>query len=109
MPGSVYKRGEIYWIKFYYKGMMYRKSAETVHKREAEKTLAKYMGEVARGEFKGFRDDALSMKELFDDFEEECRRRKLRGIDRIVSHMKPLRAWFERMDVEQVTERTIDR
>src|SRR5438876_823623 len=94
MPSSVYKRGEIYWIKLYSKGKMYRKSAETLNKREAEKTLAKYMGEVATETFKGFYDDALSMHELFNDFEEDCRRRKLRGIDRIASHMKPLRIWF---------------
>ena len=109
MPGSVYKRGDIYWIKFYAKGKMYRTSAKTQKITEAKKLLSKYLGEVATDTFKGFHDDALCMQELFDDFEDDCRRRKLRGIDRIVSHMKSLRAWFGKMDASQVSERHIDR
>jgi integrase len=109
MPGSVYKRNDIYWIKFYAKGKMYRTSAKTEKITEAKKLLSKYLGEVVTGTFKGFHDDALSMQELFDDFQDDCRRRKLRGIDRIVSHMKPLRAWFGKMDATHVSERDIDR
>jgi len=88
---------------------MYRASAKTVKITDAKKLLSRYLGEVAAGTFKGFHDDALSMQELFDDFEDDCRRRKLRGIDRIVSHMKPLRAWFGKLDATQVHERNIDR
>ena len=33
----------------------------------------------------------------------------LRGIDRIVSHIRPLRAWFGKMDATHVSERDIDR
>ncbi len=81
MPGSTYKRGEIYWIKFYYKGKKYEKSAKTNKKREAQGLLAFYMGQVVRGEFKGFEEDSLLMKELFDTFQKDCVRRKLRGVD----------------------------
>jgi hypothetical protein len=88
----VYKRGDIYWIKFYYRGKAYRTSAKTARVTDAKKLLSKYLGEVASGTFKGFRDDTASMQELFDDFQEDCRRRNLRGINRIVSHMKPLQA-----------------
>jgi integrase len=105
----VYKRGDVYWIKFYYRGKAYRASAKTARVTEAKKLLSKYLGEVASRTFKGFRDDTTSMQELFDDFQEDCRRRNLRGINRIVSHMKPLQAWFGAMSAEQVTERTIDR
>jgi hypothetical protein len=109
VPGSVYKRGEIYWIKFYAKSRMYRTSAKTGKITEAKKLPSKYLGEVAAGTFRGFHDDALSMQELFDDFEADCKRRKLRGMDRIVSHIKPLRAWFGKMDAAHVNERDIDR
>ena len=54
-----------------------------------------------------FHDDALSMQELFDDFEADCKRRKLRGMDRIVSHMKPLRAWFGAMDAPPMSTNAV--
>ena len=88
---------------------MYRTSAKTVKITDAKKLLSKYLGEVVAGTFKGFHDDALSMQEVFDDFADDCRRRKLRGIDRIVSHIRPLRAWFGKMDATHVSERDIDR
>ena len=109
MAGSVYQRGELYWIKFYYKGKKYEKSAKTTRKREAQDLLAFYMGQVVRGEFKGFEENSLSMRELFDAFHKDCERRKLRGIDIIGYHLKPLCAWFERMDADQVSERDINR
>jgi integrase len=108
-PPGVYLRGETFWIKFYFKGKMYRVSAKTNKVMEAKKLREFYLGEVARGTFKGFHEDTLSIQELFDDFEDDCRRRKLRGIDRIVSHMKPLRAWFSKMEATHVSERDIDR
>lgn len=108
MPGSVYKRGEIYWIKFYYRGKMYRKSAETVHKREAEKALAKYMGEVATETFKGFHDDAITTKQILDDLIADCARRKLRSLDTIIHHLKPIRRFFESIDSTMITARDIE-
>lgn len=51
---------------------------------------------------------ALSMSEILDDFMADCNRRKLRSIDTIAYHLKPIRAWFEVMRADQVTERDID-
>lgn len=109
MPGHVYKRGVVYWIKFYDNGKAYYLSAKTDKEREAKTLLSYYLGQVARGEFKGFEDKPLSMKELFDNFEADCKRRKLRGVDIIGYHLKPVRAWFEAMRVDQVTELELDR
>ena len=39
MPGRVFKRGEIYWVAFYCKGVEFRTSAKTDKKREAENLL----------------------------------------------------------------------
>jgi hypothetical protein len=69
MPGRVYKRGKTYWLSFYHKGVEYRRSTKTDKKREAEKILAHFLGQCARGEFKGFQDSShsLTINELFDD------------------------------------------
>jgi integrase len=95
-------------MKLYYRGKMYRKSAETRHKREAEKALAKYMGEVATGTFKGFRDDAITTKQMLDDLVADCARRRLRSLDTIIHHLKPIRRFFEAMDPTMITARDIE-
>jgi integrase len=109
MPGHVYKRGNIWWIKFYSKGKLYRKSSKSTKKSDAQKLLSRHLGEVATGTFKGFHEETISMREVFDDFEVDCRRRKLRSLDTVVYHMKPIRSWFEAMNGDQITERDIDR
>ena len=57
----------------------------------------------------GFEDRPLSMQELFDNFEADCKRRKLHGVDIIGYHLKLVRAWFEAMRVDQVTELELER
>lgn len=110
MPGSVYERNGIYWIKFYCNGKAYRTSAKTMKITEAKKTLSKYLGEVAAGTFKGFKQDvpSLTMGELLDDFEQDCRERKLRSLYKLISHLKPVRAYFNRYKAADVTVRHID-
>jgi integrase len=103
MPGSVFQRGEIWHIKFYYKGKPYQASAKTTKKKEAEKLLGRYMGAVAAGTFKGFRDDRLSMKDFLDDLVEDCARRHLRSLDTIIHHLKPIRRFFEPIDPHLIT------
>ena len=111
MPGRVFQRGDIYWIAFYCKGKEYRTSAKTIKKREAEHLLAFYLGQVARGEFKGFmqRGASLSIAEVLDDFEEDCQERGLAGYDRIRSHLNAVRAYFKTIVAEAVTELHIAR
>ncbi len=65
------------------------------------------MGQVVRGEFKGFEEDTLLMNELFNAFIRDCTRQKLRGVDIIGYHVKHLREWFGAMNADQVTERDI--
>jgi integrase len=105
----VYRRGEIFWIKFDYKGKSYRASAKTSKVTEAKRLRDFYMGQVARGEFKGFLDDRLSLKEILDDLVADCTRRKLRSIDTIIHHLKPIRRFFEPMDPHLIAVRDIER
>jgi integrase len=108
MPGSVYQRREIFWIKFYYKGIKYEKSAKTTNKKEAQKLLARYMGEVAAGTFKGFREDGISMQKILDDLVANCTRRKLRSLDTIIHHLKPIYRYFGPIDPTMITTRDIE-
>lgn len=112
LPGHVYKRGNIYWIKFSYQGKNYYTSSKSEREGDANRLLGMCLGEIAAGTFKGLHQDinqeVLRLQELLDDFEADCKRRKLRGLDRIVSHLKPIRTFFGDIPVTDITERRID-
>lgn len=110
MPGHVYKRGSVYWIKFYAHGKQYRKSSKSERKRDAEHLLSKYMGEIAAGTFHGFKEDtpSIGMRELLDDFITDCNDRKLRDMNKIISHLRPVREYFDGLAIGDVTVRRID-
>ena len=109
MAGRVFKRGETWHIAFSYKGTEYRKSAQTEKKREAEKLLAHYLGQCARGEFKGFLEDkALTLFELLDDFIADYKQRGLRDVRITQWRTNNLRGFFKDIPVADITERKID-
>jgi hypothetical protein len=105
----VYKRGNVYWIKFYAGKKPYYLPAKTTKKRESESLLSFYLGQVAQGEFTGVRPEPLSMQGIFDDFLKDCKYRKLRGLDIVQFHLKPVRAWFGNLPADQITALDVKR
>jgi integrase len=101
----------VYWIKFAHQGKRYYTSSKSERKRDAEHLLAMYLGEIASGTFKGLKTSrpAWSLRELLDDFEQDCTERKLRGVNRILSHLKPVRAYFAGRAVAEVTTQEVER
>ena len=49
--GSVYRRGNIWWIKFYRNGKPYRESSGSIKKMVAKRFLARKEGDIAKGKF----------------------------------------------------------
>ncbi len=47
--GSLYKRGNIWWVKFYRNGKCYRESSGTDKKIIAKKLLDRKEGDIAKG------------------------------------------------------------
>ena len=110
MAGRVFRRGETYHIAFSYKGKEYRKSALTERKREAERLLAFYLGQCARGEFKGFEDPEpeLTVNQLFDALIQDAARRKLRDMKTMQSRVRPMRKEFGTVAASALTDRRIN-
>lgn len=48
--GSIYKRGNIYWIKYYSNGKPYRESTKSSKEADAKRLLKKREGEISGGE-----------------------------------------------------------
>ncbi len=110
MPGRVFLRGEIYWIAFSHNGKEYRKSAKTEKKREAESVLSYYLGQCARGEFKGFQEGTktYSINEMLDDLLSDCEQRQLRSLVTVRLKTRHLREELGDLAASELTERHID-
>ena len=51
--GSIYKRGEIFWLKYYRNGKSYRESSNSGKESEAKRLLKKREGEISDGKIPG--------------------------------------------------------
>jgi integrase len=65
--GSIYRRGEIWWIKYYRNGRAMRESSESSRESDAKKLLAIREGDIARGLPISPRQARITIAELLED------------------------------------------
>ena len=69
---GLYKRGQVWWMDFVYKGMRYRKSTETEDKKLAQRIYDKVKGEIAEGKwFERLPGEDKTFGEMMERFESE--------------------------------------
>lgn len=89
--GSIYRRGEVFWIKYYRNGKPHRESARTDKESEAKKLLRRREGEIAQGKIPGIYFDRIRFDELAEDFLADYRingKKSLIRAERSVNHLK---------------------
>lgn len=62
--GSLYLRGQIWWVSYYVDSSRVRESADTTDKAVARQLLQKRLGQVAEGRFTGATADRVRIEEL---------------------------------------------
>jgi integrase len=93
--GSVYARGQIFWLKYYVPGRKQpvRESAETTDKKEAERLLRQRMAKAYRGAEYSEKTERVVVNQLFDLILEDYRllnRATTYDIEmRINKHLRP--------------------
>ncbi len=65
--GMIYKRGRMYWIKYYRNGKPYRESTRSVKEADAKRLLKKREGEISEGKLPGIYFDRVRFDELAED------------------------------------------
>ena len=80
--GSIYKRGQIFWIKYYRDGQCYRETSGSAKESEARKLLKRRLGEIYAGRFIGPDADKVTIRELAEDFENDYRINGRKSMDR---------------------------
>lgn len=66
--GMIYRRGNIYWIKYYRNGKPYRESTRSTKEAEAKRLLKKREGEISQGKLPGIYFDRVTFDELAEAF-----------------------------------------
>jgi hypothetical protein len=93
--GSIYKQGNIYWIKFYRAGKAYRESSRSKKPGPARRLLKKREGEIVENRFYGLRVEKIRFEELAEDFLNDYRTNAKKSLERAEMSLKHLKKSFE--------------
>jgi len=100
--GSIYKRGDVYWVKYYRNGRAYRESAISDKERDARNLLKKRLGEIALSRFNGPEAERVSVRNLSQDLLNDYRtngKGSLEGVEYRLKHLLPLFGDFKAHEV----------
>src|SRR6266571_725187 len=66
--GTTYRRGRIWWIKYYRNGQPFRETSKSENVSDAKRLLRKREGEIGTGGFLGLKAERVRFEELAEDF-----------------------------------------
>ena len=101
--GYVYKRGDIYWLKYYRHGKPYRESSKSDKITRAQKLLKKREGEIAEGKLPGIYFDKVTFNQLAEDFLTDYRINVKDTLSKAERSVKYLKEFFGGMKATEVT------
>ena len=100
--GMIYKRGRVYWIKYYRNGKPYRESTKSTKEADAKRLLKKREGEISSGKLPGIHFDKVRFDELAADFLADYRINQRKSLDRAELCVEHLRKMFEGMRIPSI-------
>ena len=106
--GALYKRGNIYWIKYYRNGKCYRESSGTSKKMVAKKLLERREGEIAQGKMPGILFDKVTFDQLAEEYIRDYRINRKKSIERAEISKKQLELYFGGDKVPSITSPRIN-
>ncbi len=101
--GMIYKRGNIYWIKYYENGKPHRESTKSEKETDARRLLKKREGEISDGKLPGVYFDRVKFNELAEDFLADYKLNQRKSLERAEISVKRLKEHFDGMRVVHIT------
>ncbi|WP_420265377.1 tyrosine-type recombinase/integrase [Candidatus Magnetominusculus dajiuhuensis] len=101
--GSIYKRGDVYWIKYYRSGKSYRESSNSSKEGEAKRLLKLREGTIAEGKFTGLRVERIRFEELAEGFLSDYKMNGRKSLDRAELSVRNLTRYFEGFKAIEIT------
>lgn len=103
LPGSIYLRGKVYWIKYYKDGKPYRESARTSDFETAQTELAKRIAEVTQGKTPNIQLPRVKFEDLSKDFISDYKINEKKSLKRAEASNTHLKAFFGGMRVIDIS------
>jgi hypothetical protein len=100
--GTIYKRGNTYWLKYYRNGKPYYESTKSRKEADAKRLLAKRQGEISEGKLPGVYFDRVRFDELAEDLLTDYRINGKKSLDRAELSISHLTETFEGMRVTSI-------
>ena len=101
--GSVYQRGNVYWIKYFRHGKALFESSHSNKKEVATRLLKQKEGEIAKGEIPSITFERVTFAELVEDFKDDYRINQKKSLWRVEISVKHLTKFFGKMKVPEIT------
>jgi integrase len=95
--GMIYKRGEVFWIKYYRNGKPYRESSESKKEADAKRLLKKREGEISDGKLPGVYFDKVIYDELRAELLIDYELRGRKSLRRLKNSLDHLDTEFEKV------------
>lgn len=101
--GSIYKRGPIYWIKYYRNGKPCRETSKSKKERDARRLLKLREGEIAQGKVPSVVYYRIRFDELAEDFLTEYRINERKSLQRAQISAAHLKDSFSGLRATEIT------
>jgi integrase len=92
--GSIFRRGRLWWVKYYRAGKSYSESSHSEFDTDARNLLARRLGDIATGKFQGLAPERVTIAELCQLVIEDYAHAKKRDIAnvkwRVDKHLEPM-------------------
>lgn len=106
--GTIYKRANTYWLKYYRNGKPYYESSQSSKETDAKRLLAKRQGEISEGKLPGVYFDRVKFDELAEDLLRDYRINQKKSLVRVTQSVEHLKEYFEGFKVTQITTPRIE-
>ena len=110
--GRIFKRDQIYWIDFSYRGRRYRESSGSIRKSDAQALLRRRLGEASEGKIGGPQENRVTFEDLVEMIRRDYRlqgRKSLPRLERAIKHLQRSFALSKAREINTIRiERHID-
>jgi integrase len=106
---GLYRRGKVWWMTFTHQGKCYRKSAETLDRKQAQRILDKVKYEIVQGKwFETSQAETRTFKEMMERYLEEHVSGK-KSQRAYKGYVQNLRAFLDDYNLSEVTPEVVEK
>lgn len=107
--GMIYKRGKVFWIKYYRNGKPFYESSGSEKETDAKKLLKSREGAIVEGKFHGLKVERITFDELAEDLLNDYRVNGRKSLDRAGYSIKHLKEYFNGVKAISITTGEVQR